>query len=443
MSNGIRTRLEEILGKPLAEISWRDLEALVEARVQEAQDLEFKATHYGNTDSSKRDLAKDIAAFANTVGGVLVIGITEDNQGCATELTPVLLEEGQITRYHQIVAGQVRPLINFETLNITDPSDQTRGVLLVIVGRSGLAPHAVTINESLGYPRRHDRVIVNLTEHEVAIYYAERSRLVQSRIEIARTREKEFVKNLDPSYEWFVMSLTPDFPGMLTLNEQIFLDFRGRFLSKLAGVPWTSLVIDQVKIRHRRIFMSDVGRNGFKQPEWIALELHSDGSGFFASRLSRFVPRHEISVPEGVAQVWMYSDEEIVNALLSALQQLGGHSWSAGSQGLANITVRLWSNDYHHPIALGHEGTGGAAPLGEYQFDRPICEVIAPLESLRIVGKDLLKTAFLLLQEMCQAMGVIQTRFITSEGSLVLDSWGVAVHNEIKRWCVDNDLDRT
>jgi predicted HTH transcriptional regulator len=51
--------------------------------------LEFKGELYGGNDRAKRDLAGDVAALANTAGGVLLLGVTEDDQARATELPGV------------------------------------------------------------------------------------------------------------------------------------------------------------------------------------------------------------------------------------------------------------------------------------------------------------------------------------------------------------------
>jgi hypothetical protein len=45
----------------------------VDAQAQEAFDLDFKKARYGNSDSERRKLAGDVAAMANTAGGVILI----------------------------------------------------------------------------------------------------------------------------------------------------------------------------------------------------------------------------------------------------------------------------------------------------------------------------------------------------------------------------------
>lgn len=67
-------RLEGLLGGSLDAVTAASVRGLVEVGVAEAFDLDFKSTHYGRGDSEKRDLAGDVAALANTAGGLIVIG---------------------------------------------------------------------------------------------------------------------------------------------------------------------------------------------------------------------------------------------------------------------------------------------------------------------------------------------------------------------------------
>src|SRR5262245_28787844 len=76
-------RLEAILGTSLDELQYHHLETLATNHISEAFDLDFKETLYGGTETQKRDLATDVAALANTAGGVLILGIAEDRQSRA------------------------------------------------------------------------------------------------------------------------------------------------------------------------------------------------------------------------------------------------------------------------------------------------------------------------------------------------------------------------
>jgi len=76
-------RLETVLGAPVDELSARNIEVLAGNGVSEAFDLDFKGTLYGNSDKERRDLCGDVAALANTSGGVIIVGVEEDEHAIA------------------------------------------------------------------------------------------------------------------------------------------------------------------------------------------------------------------------------------------------------------------------------------------------------------------------------------------------------------------------
>ncbi|WP_193241806.1 AlbA family DNA-binding domain-containing protein [Streptomyces phaeolivaceus] len=92
-------RLEGLFGARLDAVSHAQVAALKTNAVSESYDLEFKGELYGGNDKAKRDLAGDVAALANTAGGVLLLGVAEDDQARAAELPGVALSDSEVLRY--------------------------------------------------------------------------------------------------------------------------------------------------------------------------------------------------------------------------------------------------------------------------------------------------------------------------------------------------------
>lgn len=63
-------RLTDLLGAPPDAALEQHLDSLVEGRVRDDADLDYKQKRYGNSDSDRRALAGDIAAMANDRGGL-------------------------------------------------------------------------------------------------------------------------------------------------------------------------------------------------------------------------------------------------------------------------------------------------------------------------------------------------------------------------------------
>lgn len=169
-------RIEQLHGGRVDALTYADLQNLVTNKIREQFDVEYKKQHYGNGDSERRNLCGDVAALANTAGGVLILGIDEDHHAQAKEVVGVAIDDAQIRRILQIVAAGVSPVPMFDIHPVSDPDPghQGRGVLVVAVSRSVRQPHAVLVDEKLRYPKRHGTTIDYLSEPEVAEAYRER-----------------------------------------------------------------------------------------------------------------------------------------------------------------------------------------------------------------------------------------------------------------------------
>ena len=100
----------------MAGITAAHILGLVDAQVGESFDLDFKQSLYPQPDN-KRDLAGDVAAMANTAGGVIVLGVA-DVQGRAVAAEGVALSDGEVRRMHQLIASGVAPMPLFDILSV-------------------------------------------------------------------------------------------------------------------------------------------------------------------------------------------------------------------------------------------------------------------------------------------------------------------------------------
>ena len=91
-------RLTSRLGADVAELTPAHLQALCDLRMPEDVDLDFKREDSYTTSSpgGLDELAKDVTALSNARGGLIIIGIVEDSQGCAESLSEVAVSEKKI-----------------------------------------------------------------------------------------------------------------------------------------------------------------------------------------------------------------------------------------------------------------------------------------------------------------------------------------------------------
>lgn len=143
---------------------WSSAEVDVKAGdLHESHGLEFKGGDYAITPGGRKEMAKDIAALA-VDGGTLVIGLQEDKPtGRATALTPIAVQ-GVAERIDQACTYRIEPPLQVEIRDdLRDPADETRGLVLVDVPASPLAPHMVDGR----YYGRDNRIARPLNDAEV------------------------------------------------------------------------------------------------------------------------------------------------------------------------------------------------------------------------------------------------------------------------------------
>ena len=104
-------RLTSRLGAEISELAPAHLEALCDLHIPEDTDLDFKSRdEYTTTGPDGLDeLAKDVTALANARGGLIIIGVTQDSQGCAHSLSEVTVSDQKIGQMYNGLRARVVP----------------------------------------------------------------------------------------------------------------------------------------------------------------------------------------------------------------------------------------------------------------------------------------------------------------------------------------------
>jgi hypothetical protein len=120
-----------------------EIDRLVVAGAAESLTLEFKAAPWDRNDQGKREMLKDITAMANTRGGLILIGVAEENNA-AKGLTPITAEaaEAERSRINDLVTAGVEPRLY--GVGIEAVSVDSGVVLALDIPRSPSRPHRVS-----------------------------------------------------------------------------------------------------------------------------------------------------------------------------------------------------------------------------------------------------------------------------------------------------------
>lgn len=134
-----------MLSKPLESITEQDLVALVDGSVQESAVLEYKSQLPGNADSDKIRFMAEVAAFANTRGGLLLFGI-DDAEGTPSGISGVgdVDVDAEVLRLDQILRSGIAPRAQFSIRPVA-VNDQV--VLILEVPKSWNGPHLISFKE--------------------------------------------------------------------------------------------------------------------------------------------------------------------------------------------------------------------------------------------------------------------------------------------------------
>lgn len=416
-------RIETLLGvTSLDQVDEIALRRLVDGEVREDTDLDFKEVLYKRNDDGKRELAKDVAAMANSRGGVLILGIRDADE-VAAELTPVELAEGEELRMQQVLASLIAPAALYEIHPIkTGAGDR---YYLIIVPPSADAPHAIRVGaESLRYPRRDGTHTRYLSESEVANAY--RSRFAAAAVQIDRLDDVAVAAARALAYSpgWLTVTLVPNVGGDTGWGTAALRRVRewvsqqgDRMISNgfLHGVDG-----HRMTVKPRRFvsgYSDDEGR-----ADTLHFELHADGAGFLGASLWNGAEEPPITVPAD----WLAVE------ILSAVHFLAAYAQDcAGAWGDAVVQVTMQGSidalETYPP--MGRAGIRRTLKVTA-RADTSHMVAIADAAS-RTSAASAVKP---LLDDIWAAFGVPETPFIDQNGELQPNSFTQDWEPKLTEW---------
>lgn len=424
-------RLETIFGVRLEDLEASHITSLVKNQVSESFDLDFKSELYGGSDKDKRDLAGDVAALANTAGGVLILGVAEDDQARAESAPGVPLSDDEVGRIQKIVASGVAPIPVFDVLSRADASTAGHGFIVIAVPRSPAGPHAVLVNQALRYPKRNGSDTRYLSESEVADAYRSRFAAAGQQVKRATQAEQEANAHLQrPGKCWLMASLVPDLPGELVVDQRAWRTFQDEVIGKSPallppGASWTRVTVG------RRRLAADGAPGSSPLATWQATELHDDGVGVFSVDMQNYMRQLGGNVPEDTR--FMVSDEEIVSSTLSIINFLARHARDRAAAG-GNALVRMALLP-DVPVLLGQTRSFGGR-LGTQEitdFGEPV-ERLFSLDDLADEGPALVSAAYVLATDLFQAFGFSEAHQLTRDGQIRIRYWSAPLQPAVKDW---------
>ncbi len=231
-----------VLSKPVDQIGIHDIASLIESKVPEGEQIEFKESlstkgHSidpwisGNGqigERAKKEILEESVAFANAYGGTLLLGIGESDTtpSVADRISPVPRCAELVERLKLVFRDCVEPqLPQLEVFAVPTKGDD--GVVIIRVGRSRLAPHRVTT--TLVCPvRRADRC-EKMTMREIQDMTLNVSRgleRLEKQLSARSARFQQEFKRLKTPEDAFGIRLTATPVGEAIRFERVFRENR-------------------------------------------------------------------------------------------------------------------------------------------------------------------------------------------------------------------------
>ena len=294
----VGTSIHEALGEARP-LDYALVQAAVELGQREDQLLEWK----GDLTDDANEVAKDVAAFANARGGLIVYGVQEDRgTSAARALADVDISDGARRAYRSRLFARLNPAIPglaVDGLPAPSSPDGTSGLLVVQVPDSPDAPHVVGADRNLGVPYRVGTQTRWMAEWEIERAYQDRfaRRLSDS------ARLDQLISAAEDQLDlargcWIVTATRPTVPvsssvtvpdrGAVqqTLSEAVRLSMR---LFESRADPYRPLVQrltdPNPRVGLRRWVVRDSQNNPGLATSDTYLELHHDGSLVLAGRV--------------------------------------------------------------------------------------------------------------------------------------------------------------
>lgn len=173
------TPIHRALGLEPGNLTLEIIKKVIEEGLEETSDLDWKKKFYGTqNNAAMEEVAKDIAAMANSGGGWIVFGIKEDGENnAASSVNPIQWSADNERQIRNIAYSKIGPPVgDIEFFKILCGENPDEGyIVLMHIPDSVNAPHfARKGDDAFRAPRRNGPHTVFMTERDIERGFRER-----------------------------------------------------------------------------------------------------------------------------------------------------------------------------------------------------------------------------------------------------------------------------
>ena len=384
------TPIHRALGLEPGNLTMNDINQAIAEKVEETADLDWKKKFYGAQNNAvMEEVAKDIAAMANSGGGWIVFGIGEDRKNnAASSVNPIQWSADNERQIRNIAYSKIGPPVGgIEFFKILCGENPDEGyIVLMHIPDSVDAPHfARKGDDAFRAPRRNGPHTMFMTERDIERGFRER---FQRGVEQEKTLQGYFeqaTEALNPEEGVFLAiaavpvapSSSPDSAGRNAAMEHItpgvypyfMASQRGKYPNE--GKTYTDFTFlwgqgERVKGMRRWVIRNLQQTTGGKYRKY----LHDDGTLLGAYQLGGVYNESAPSDQYPVGKPNHCMSRDIEHALIDFFSLLREHAKERCVSGGFRIRVGL-VGDSNSPI-LVRTFDGFMQVLTEESYSEPI-----------------------------------------------------------------------
>ncbi|MGW3060678.1 AlbA family DNA-binding domain-containing protein [Streptomyces goshikiensis] len=419
-------RLTAALGRHPDDLTEDDLQRAVDNQIPEGVDLDWKKDFYQGTDAGKKELAKDVAAMANTVGGLLVVGVDDGKRDHAHALAPFEPAPGRGEEWiRSVLANWIQPVIPNVGVRSLQSTDEGKIYWLLIVQPSTQAPHAVAApgnDYNFRVHVRHGTTTRTLAESEIAQRYRDRFQAAAADVDRLHEVATEGLAHLTAHVTADLPSggtLTSWSPGWVTLTAVPAV--RGNYPLTTQAERSTALERARKLIGERTATSVQpnppalVGRRQVRFEGVPTGQLHQDGSLYVALPLPLRADPHGSETP---LRLYQLEFEREMVALVKAAAVWPTEAGAAGDLVLSAALHHFDGPETSVSLVL-------STRFPQYRPAVPLpatpAQTTADLLAITSDSREAVITAYTLVSDLLADLGAHQPHLLTRDGELRAD----------------------
>jgi Schlafen, AlbA_2 len=254
-------------GKPTQSIDIAEIIKLVEDKIAENANVDFKSKQYEKGPKGLHELLKDITAFANATGGYLIIGIAEDDKNRASTFEHI--ENAEAVRESIIARCLEKIEPRMTSLDIKLFKVDGKDILIVKIPEAEKKPLCAQPDaEHNYYWRRYEDVNKIMSHAEIEACFEGNQNLV------TKSELLELQENLI-SHKESEIEIRDDNFFHIQSSEKIIAHLESQFLSNIRNEPsyriWVCPIpINKINLRENRNELFDLIQNSpyLRQSGW-------------------------------------------------------------------------------------------------------------------------------------------------------------------------------